>query len=401
MSENLASLHLKKGAERRVKGGHIWIYSNEIDKQQSSLKLFEAGQQALVVAADGKKLGVAAMTPNNLICARILSRNPKKTFSKGDLKKRIRQALALREQCYDQPFYRLVHGDADWLPGLVIDRFGDVLSVQLNSCFMDGFRNEVVNVLLEMFEPEAIVFRNDSIARKDEGLESESLVAHGELPEQVLIEENGATFRVPVLEGQKTGWFFDHRENRRQLNRLVADKSVLDVFSYCGSWGIQAAVHGASNVVCVDASEFALEEVAANAVLNGVDDRVETIEGNAFEVMKALIDNGERFDIVVVDPPALIKRKKDAKQGEQAYHRLNQLGMRLLNPDGILVSASCSMHLNRERLGEVVRVASRHIDRHAQLFFDGRQGFDHPVHPAIPETDYLKAIFCRVAREII
>ncbi len=401
MSDELSTLFLKKGAERRIKGGHIWVYSNEIDKQRSSLKLFESGQQAMVVASDGKKLGVAAMTPNNLICARLLSRNAKKQFTKGDLKKRIRQALALREQCYDEPFYRLIHGDADWLPGLVVDRFGSVLSVQLNSCFMDRFHADVVNVLIEMFEPEAIVFRNDAIARKDEGLDAYSEVVYGELPETVLITENETHFRVPVMQGQKTGWFFDHRENRRQLNRLVAGKSVLDVFSYCGGWGIQAAVHGAANVTCVDASEFALEEVAANATLNNVDDRVETIEGNAFEVMKVLVDSGERFDVVVVDPPALIKRKKDAKQGEQAYHRLNQLGMRLLNPDGILVSASCSMHLNRERLGEVVRVASRHIDRHAQVFFDGREGFDHPVHPAIPETDYLKAVFCRVVREII
>ncbi|RMA80216.1 class I SAM-dependent rRNA methyltransferase [Umboniibacter marinipuniceus] len=400
MSDSLNTLFLKRGAEKRIRGGHLWLYSNEVDKQRSSLKTFGLGEQVLVKAHDDKRLGLAVMSPNNLICGRFLSRTKTSEFSKGDLKKRIRQALSLREMTYSQPYYRLVHGDADWLPGLVIDRFDDVFSVQLNSVFMDQFGPTVVNVINEVFEPKAIVYRNDSIARSDEGLEPNVEVILGELPEEVILIENDTRFRVPIMDGQKTGWFFDHRENRARLNGMLKGKRVLDVFSYVGGWGVQAARHGASEVVCVDASAFACEEVLANAERNGVAEQVSAITGNAFEVMKQLVDQGEHFDVVIVDPPALIKRRKDLKQGEQAYHRLNQLAIRLLGSEGTLVSASCSMHLGRERLGEVVRVASRHVDRQAQIFFDGRQGFDHPVHPAIPETDYLKAIFCRVVREL-
>lgn len=394
----LAPLYLKSKCDRRIKGGHLWIYSNEIDTHKTSLKDVQPGEQAQLFAADGKSLGVCVMSPSNLICARIMSRTLSSPLKESHLRQKIERAKVLRDQVYDEPFYRVVHGDADWFPGLVVDRYGDVLSVQLNSAFTDANRDVIIAALVKVFEPKAIALRNDSIARADEGLEPEVIIAYGELDGPVIVKENGAEFEVPVLEGQKTGWFYDHRENRRQLNRFVNGKRVLDVFSYIGGWGVQAAVHGASEVICVDASESATEAVLDNAERNGVADRVGSIQGNAFEVLKLLIDEGERFDVVVVDPPALIKRKKDLKAGEQAYHRLNQLAIRLLNPEGILVSASCSMHLTRDRLGEVVRVASRHVDRFTQIFYDGRQGFDHPVHPAIPETDYLKAVFCRVVK---
>jgi len=394
----LAPLYLKPKSERRIKGGHIWVYSNEVDTKKTPLKDFEAGEQAQLFSSDGKSLGVIVMSPSNLICARIISRTLSSPLKESHFRQKIERAKALRDQVYSEPFYRVVHGDADWFPGLVVDRFNDVLSVQLNSAFTDRNRDAIIGALVKVFSPRGIALRNDSLARSDEGLESEVAVAYGTLEGTVELIENETRFQIPVLEGQKTGWFFDHRENRRQLNRFVKDKRVLDVFSYIGGWGVQAAVHGASEVICVDASESATEAVLDNAELNGVEDRVGAIHGNAFDILKTLIDEGERFDVVVVDPPALIKRKKDIKAGEQAYHRLNQLAIRLLNPDGVLVSASCSMHLPRERLGEVVRVASRHVDRFTQIFYDGRQGFDHPVHPAIPETDYLKAIFCRVVK---
>ena len=201
---------------------------------------------------------------------------------------------------------------------------------------------------------------------------------------------------APVIHGQKTGWFYDHRENRAQLNRLVKGKRVLDVFSYVGGWGVQAARHGAAEVHCVDASAQALDWVEQNAALNGVEDKLHCWEGDAFAALKQLRDNAERFDVIVVDPPAFIPRRKDIKAGEQAYKRINQIAMRLLNRDGIIVSGSCSMHLADDRLPDILRTLGRELDREVMIQHVGSQGADHPVLPAIPETRYLKAVFARV-----
>ncbi|MGO3216885.1 MAG: class I SAM-dependent rRNA methyltransferase, partial [Halomonas sp.] len=224
-------------------------------------------------------------------------------------------------------------------------------------------------------------------------------VIKGVLPDEVLLEENGARFAVPVINGQKTGWFFDHRVNREWLNRQVSGKRVLDVFSYVGGWGVQAAVHGAKDVLCLDSSKTALEQVARNAELNGVQEQVAVGEGDAFEALAALKADGEQFDVIVLDPPAFIKKRKDIPNGERAYARLNREAMRLLGRDGLLMSASCSMHLANDRLMDVVRGAVRHQDRQGQVIFQGHQGPDHPVHPAIPETSYLKALGVRVFRD--
>tara|TARA_R110001583_G_scaffold20287_2_gene78392 strand:+ start:6252 stop:6932 length:681 start_codon:yes stop_codon:yes gene_type:complete len=222
-------------------------------------------------------------------------------------------------------------------------------------------------------------------------------VVYGELEDNCApLIENGTRFMAPVIDGQKTGWFYDHRENRAVLNRLVTGKRVLDVFSYIGGWGVQAARHGAAEVHCVDSSAKALDWVAQNAELNGVADRMTCWEGDAFEALRQLKDSGERFDVVVVDPPALIPRRKDIKAGEQAYHRLNQLAMRLLNRDGLLVAGSCSMHLGETRLPGIIRTLGRELDRDVLIQHVGSQGADHPVVPAIPETRYLKAVFARV-----
>ena len=217
---------------------------------------------------------------------------------------------------------------------------------------------------------------------------------HGPEVSTLRVEENGVRFEVPLEGGQKTGWFYDHRVNRQRLQAYASDKRVLDVFSYVGGWGIQAACAGASSVTCVDSSASAIDSVHHNARLNGLDN-VETLEGDAFEALKALCDEKEKFDIVVLDPPALIPRRRDQKAGEQAYARLNQLGLRLLERDGILVSASCSMHLSQDRLTDIIRGGGRKIDRFVQLLEQGHQAPDHPVIPGIPETDYIKACFVR------
>lgn len=389
-------LVLKSQADRRLKLGHLWIYSNEVDAERSPLKSFTPGQQVPVVAGNGKFLGWVLMNPQGLICARLVSRDEKYPLNKSLLVHRIKQSLALRELAFDAPYYRLIFGDADLLPGLVVDRFGDYLVVQIASAGMELLKEEIVAALVQTLKPKGILLSNDHSARALESLPEYAEVAYGEVPDEVELVENGTRFMAPVVGGQKTGWFFDHRINRAQLNTYVRGKRVLDVFSYIGGWGVQAAVAGAREVVCVDVSATALAGVAHNAALNGVAERVQTLHGKAIDLLKQLVAAGEVFDVVVLDPPAFIKRRKDQKAGEAAYRHINELGMRLLGRDGLLVSASCSMHLQRNTLTEIVRGAGRHLDRHVQIIGQGGQGPDHPVHPAIPETDYLKAVFARV-----
>ena len=392
----LPSLRLKANADRRLRAGHLWVYSNEIDVSATPLSGFAAGDQAILEAAGGKPLGIVAMSPNNLICARLLSRDVSHVLDKSLLVHRLNVALSLRERLFDKPFYRLVYGDSDLLPGLVIDRFNDILVVQLASAAMERNKDALIEALIQVFKPSGILFKNDSAARDAEGLERYVSTAFGAVPEWVALEENGVKFEAPVLQGQKTGWFYDHRMNRARLAPYVKGKRVLDLFSYIGGWGVQAAAFGASEVFCVDASAFALDGVERNAALNGVAERMTCVEGDVFQALKELKASEERFDVVITDPPAFIKRKKDLKNGEAAYRRLNEQAMRLLSKDGILVSASCSMHLPEDDLQNILLTSARHLDRNIQLLERGGQGPDHPVHPAIAETRYIKSLTCRL-----
>ena len=393
---SLPSLRLKANAERRLRAGHLWVYSNEVDVAATPLNGFQPGDQAILEMANGKPLGIVGVSPNNLICARLLSRDTSHTLDKSLLVHRIQVALSLRERLFEQPCYRLVYGDSDFLPGLVVDRFGDHLVVQLASATMERNKEAVIEALVQVLKPRGILFKNDSSARDAEGLERYVDTAFGVVPEWVDLEENGVKFQAPVLEGQKTGWFYDHRMNRARLAPYVKGKRVLDLFSYIGGWGVQAAAFGASEVFCVAASAFALDGVERNAALNGVAEKVTCVEGDVFAALKELKAAEERFDVVVADPPAFIKRKKDLKNGEAAYRRLNEMAMRMLNKDGILVSASCSMHLPEDDLQNILLQSARHLDRNLQLLERGAQGPDHPVHPAIPETRYIKSLTCRI-----
>ncbi|MEQ9727553.1 class I SAM-dependent rRNA methyltransferase [Pseudomonas sp. WHRI 8822A] len=393
---SLPSLRLKANADRRLRAGHLWVYSNEIDVAVTPLNAFEAGDQAILEAAGGKPLGIVALSPNNLICARLLSRDVKHVLDKSLLVHRLNVALSLRERLFDQPCYRLVYGDSDLLPGLVVDRFFDILVVQLASATMERHKDDVLAALIQVIKPSGILLKNDSAARDAEGLERYVDTAFGVVPEWVALEENGVKFEAPVIEGQKTGWFYDHRMNRARLAPYVKGKRVLDLFSYIGGWGVQAAAFGASEVFCVDASAFALDGVERNATLNGFPEKLTCVEGDVFAALRELKSAEERFDVVIADPPAFIKRKKDIKNGEAAYRRLNETAMRLLNKDGILVSASCSMHLEEDNLQNILLTSARHLDRNIQLLERGAQGPDHPVHPAIAETRYIKSLTCRL-----
>ncbi len=390
------TLRLKKYEDRRLREGHLWVYSNEVDIAKTPLKTLTAGEQVQIEDFSGKVLGIATVQPNSLICARLVSRDVKYGLDKSLIVYRLNQALSLRERFYPEPYYRLVYGDSDLLPGLVVDRFGDYCVVQTTTVGMELVKDDIVQALVKVLNPVGILFKNDSKARALEGLPSYVEVAYGDVPQLLSLVENGVKFVAPAYEGQKTGWFYDHRESRAQLQRLVAGKRVLDVFSYAGSWGVQAAAFGAAEVTCVDASAFALDIVNQNAELNGLGDKVKTLQGDAFQVLADLKQQGQQFDVIILDPPAFMQKRKDHANGLQAYRRINELAMRLLVRDGLLVSGSCSMHLTRDELVDVIRGASRHLDKSAQVVFMGGQGADHPVHPAIPETSYLKCVIARV-----
>jgi 23S rRNA (cytosine1962-C5)-methyltransferase len=395
---NSTTLKLKKREERRLRAGHTWIFSNEIDTKATPLKGLTPGETVNIEGANGQALGSAYVNPASLISARLISRKPNKSLNQELLNKRIQQALALRDQLYHRPHYRLVYGDSDFLPGLVIDRFDDVFVVQSTTAGIDKVLDDIKAVLIELFDPDAIIFRNDSSARELEQLERYTKVVHGDMPDELNIEENDLHFQVTTTDSQKTGWFYDQRDNRRRLNRYVTGKRVLDVFSYAGGWGIHAAHYGAKEVVCIDASRAALDAVEHNAKLNKVNDFVSTIKGDAFDVLKHLRNKGELFDVVILDPPAFIKRKKDMEAGTLAYERLNQAGLQLLNDGGILVSCSCSQHLGAEKLQRAILKAAQRTKHQLQILETGEQGPDHPVHPAIPETRYLKGFYCRVLK---
>jgi 23S rRNA (cytosine1962-C5)-methyltransferase len=389
----LPVLRLKRNEDRRLHAGHLWIFSNEVDTGQSPLVKFKAGELVRVLAHNDRALGLAYVNPQSLIAARVLE-----TWKIPDvawLAARIRVALALRERLYPKPYYRLVYGESDGLPGLVIDRYGPACVVQIGTAGMEQLKPEIQEALNQVLRCEAVLFKNDSSAREMEGLPSYVETAKGNFDKPAVVIEDGLEFQAPLAEGQKTGWFFDQAANRRALSKYVRKGArVLDVFSYVGAWGVRAAHHGAREVTCVDSSQAALELAAANAERNGL--KVLTLKGDAFDVLEDLAKQGARFDIVVIDPPAFAKRKKDLPKALAAYKRLNQLALRAIADDGILVSCSCSFHVSAEDLQDAIAKAARGAEKHLQILEMGGQAPDHPVHPAIPETRYLKAYFCRV-----
>lgn len=386
-------LRLKPNEERRLRAGHLWIYSNEIDLVKTPLAGVEAGTLCRLSDSRNKALGLAYVNPHTLLAARLLTSNADATIDAAWFARRIRSALVLRQRLYSTPYYRLVYGESDGLPGLVIDRYGEVCVVQIATAGMEKLKGELVAGLQEALKPAGILLRNDVGMRETEGL-PEYVEEIGTVPDVVEIEEAGVRLEIPVKTGQKTGWFFDQRSNRDQLAPYVAGKTVLDVFSYLGGWSLRALRAGATSATAIDSSAPALEGAARNAGLNGM--ALETIKGQALDTLRDMRAHVRKFDVVVVDPPALIKRKKDLETGSAHYGALNKTAMELLAPEGILVSCSCSHHMDAEGLQRILLRESRTAGRRLQILAQGGQGPDHPVHPAIPETRYLKAFFCRV-----
>ncbi len=392
----LPQLLLKRHEDKRIRGGHAWVFSNEVDTAATPLTM-EPGTAVAVLDHRRQFLGHALANPHALICARIMSRDFDAPIGPGLFAARLRSALTLRERYCGGVHYRLVYGESDGLPGLVVDRFGDVLVGQIATLAMEQRRSQLEQVLQDLLKPRLIVWKNDTGARDLEGLPQELVFTGGELPQAVEVIEGGLNFSAPLATGQKTGWFYDQTANRALLRTfLKPGQTVLDVCSYVGGWAVSSLAAGAAAALCVDSSASALEAAGANAGRNGF--ALETRRGDAFDVLAALHEEGRRFDVLVVDPPAFVKRRKDLAKGEAAYRKLNQLALRLATDEALLVSCSCSWHLPAARLPELLQSAASHADRPLAIIAQGGQSPDHPVHPAMPETRYLKALFARVSR---
>ncbi len=381
-------LRLNKGQERRLKAGHPWAFGNEI-AMKPEYRHLPPGAPVRLEGDDGWRFGTFMFNPHSLIAARLLDRDPGAVIDAAWVRARIASAAALRARVIDGPFHRLVHAEADRLPGLIVDRFGDMAVVQANTAGMDRLLPEIVAALTDLLPLRAVVARNDSASRLHEGL-SERVELLAGTDAAAVVEEGGVRFPVDPLGGQKTGWFFDQRPHRDRVAALAAGGRVLDVFCHTGAFGLRCAAAGAAHVTMVDTSAPALEHAMAAAGMNGLE-RVTTRRGDAFEVLTAFGQAGETFDIVICDPPAFAKSKKDQANGLRAYGRLARLAAPLVAPGGFLFIASCSHHAPPEMFAAAIAEGVQRARRDARIVFAGGAGPDHPVHPLLPESAYLKA----------
>jgi 23S rRNA (cytosine1962-C5)-methyltransferase len=387
-------LRLQKNQDRRVRAGHPWIFSNEIDAVEGQPS---DGSIVDVVDSRGAYLGRGYLNRHSLIAVRMLTRS-REAIDRDFFRKRIARAIAYREEILPgEHACRLVASEGDFLPGLTVDRYDDVLSVQITTLGIETRRDLVRDVLVELLAPRAIVLRNDVPLRALEGLPQETAVWHGSFEPPVEIEVEGLRYGVDPLAGQKTGFFLDQRRNRRLLAGRVKGARVLDLFSYSGAWGLEALRQGADEVVFVDSSEAALELARANAGRNGLEGRARFHHQDVFDALPALYGRGERFGAVVLDPPAMVKSRAKIAEGLKGYRALNRSAMSLLVEGGWLFTCSCSFHVSPQDFLHVLSEAARDAKRPFRFLEWGAQSPDHPVLLAAPETSYLK---CAVLRAV-
>ncbi|MBW6398067.1 class I SAM-dependent rRNA methyltransferase [Roseomonas sp. HJA6] len=395
MSADRFILRLLPGRDRRVKGGHPWAFSNEIAMTPAA-KALPPGSIVRLEGDDGVKHGAWHFNPHSLIAARRLDADPAAPCDASWFRARLAQALSIRDRMFDAPHYRLVHAEADGLPGLVVDRYGDVLAVQANTAGMDVATPLVVEALTALVAPRGIVARNDSGVRGLEGLPEETRLLAGDAA-GAEVEENGLRFPVDLLGGQKTGWFFDQREHRARVARLAKGATVLDAFCHTGGFGIGCAAAGATQVTLLDRSEHALTTASQGAALNGVADRVTTQRGEAMETLERMLGAGQRFGVVIADPPAFAKTRKDQPAALRAYAKLARNAAGLVERNGFLFIASCSHHVAPGEFADAVAWGVHRARREARILHMGGAGPDHPLHPMLPESQYLKGMLLHLS----
>ena len=386
-------IRLQPKQDRRLKAGHPWAFSNELAMAPEH-RAWAPGMVVRIEGDDGWRHGTFMFNPRSLIAARLLDRDPGAAIDAAWVRARLADAVALRARVTPGAHHRLVHAEADRMPGLVIDRFGGLAVVQANTAGMDRLLPDITAALLDLLPLHAIVARNDSGARVHEGLPQEVRLLHGE-PGDAVAEEGGVAFPVDPLSGQKTGFFWDQRPNRDQVAALAPGARVLDVFCHTGAFGLRAAAAGASAVTLVDSSQPALDRAMDAAARNGLPG-VTATRGDAFDVMGALGVAGAQFEVVVCDPPAFAKTKRDQDAGLRAYHRMTRLAAPLVAPGGFLFVASCSHHAPLDLFTAQVAGALLRARRDARIVHTGGAGPDHPVHPQLPESAYLKSLLLQL-----
>ncbi len=378
---------IQPGHHKRAALGHPWVYSNEI-AMNAAAKALPPGALVTLKTSAGEALGVAMFNPHPLVSARLLDRDAARIIDQGFFAARLTAALRLREKLYRRPFYRLIHAEADGLPGVVVDRFDDVLVAEINTAGIDRLEADFLAACNDVLRPRTIVLRNDSSARGVEGLPLGQRII-GDLAGPIAVEENGCAFLADPVGGQKTGWFYDQRENRRAVAALASGARVLDLYCFSGGFAIAAARNGAREVVGIDRSEPALALARLAAERNKVACTFE--RADVFEKLESLAAAGERFDIVVADPPAFVKSRKDVGPGLRGYRKLARLVAALVAPDGFLFIASCSHNVEVESFAEAVRRGLHDANRTGRILLSAGAAPDHPVHPFLPESAYLKA----------
>ena len=386
-------VRIRPGAERRLKAGHPWAFSNEI-AMHPELRALPPGGLIRLEGDDGVRFGTCFYNPRSLIAARRLDPDPSATIDVAWLRRRLAEAASLRARFYTAPFYRLVHAEADRLPGLIVDRFGPLLVVQANAAGMDR-RLPEISAALEALGPFAgVLARNDSEARRLEGLGQEIRLLAGIVPDELVVEEGEIAFPADPRGGQKTGWFYDQRENRDRVAALARGARVLDLFCHTGGFALRAAAAGAERVLAFDTSAPALALAERAALRNGL--AAEFRRADAFAALAGLADAAVRFDIVVCDPPAFIPSRKDQAAGLRAYARLARLAASVVAPEGFLFVASCSHHATAEAFAASVAHGLSRAGRSGRIVHAGGAGPDHPTHPHLPESAYLKTLLLQL-----
>lgn len=383
-------IRLRSREGRRVKSGAPWVFSNEL-ALDASVKALPPGTAVELAAEDGSPIGAGYFNPKSLIAVRLLG-VPGTVFDASFFAVRLRRALALREAFFNNPYYRLVHAEGDLLPGVVADRFGDTVVVQITTAGMEQLTDAFLAALDDVIAPACVILRNDTPARTLESLESYVRIAKGDVPPQLAVQENGARYVADPQGGQKSGWYYDQRNNRRFIATLARGKGVLDAYCYSGGFAVLAAVEGATHVAGLDSSAPALDLARAAAEANGVETLCAFRKADVFTELERLAHTSERFDIVIADPPPFAPSRKDIETGARAYRKLARLAASLVAPGGYLMLASCSHNMSEERFALECAAGIHRAGRSARLIRQSGAGPDHPVHPMLPETAYLKAL---------
>jgi len=386
-------LRLKKGCDDAVRKGAPWVYASDII-DSSQLLMVPSGSLVSIENHKGQAIGVGYYNARSVIACRVLTLG-RESIDVAFFKARLAAALAVREAVLDVPYYRLVHSEGDGLPGLLMDRFGDTLVIQVGTAGMEALQPLWLAALEEVIAPGAIMLRNDVAARTLEGLPKEVKIIKGTIAPLVEVQENGCTYFADLMQGQKTGWFYDQRDNRAMIAALARDKTIVDIYSHSGGFGVLAARKDAASVLLVDSSKLALELAQKAAERNGVAGHCATMQGDAFEVMAQLHRDQKTFDIVLADPPAFVKTKKDIAAGLRGYEKVARLASALVKPGGLLFVASCSHYAGRSAFNKVVMDGVVGAGRSADILKQTGASFDHPRHNLLPQNEYLKGLLLK------